>query len=56
MIIEKNGWPYPTLMAHIKENLYEAQGQKEIKTSNFQLKLLLLMQPFNGHSEEIIFV
>jgi predicted nuclease of restriction endonuclease-like (RecB) superfamily len=26
-------------MVHIKENLYEAQGQKEIKTSNFQLKL-----------------
>lgn len=36
----ENGWAYRMLITHIKENLYEAQGQKEIKTTNFQLKLL----------------
>ncbi|MGV8949367.1 MAG: PDDEXK nuclease domain-containing protein [Candidatus Paracaedibacter sp.] len=34
-----NGWSYRTLMGHIKENLYQAQGRKELKTTNFPSKL-----------------
>jgi len=47
----ENGWAYRTLMTHIKENLYEAQGRKETKTTNFQLKLL---PPQSGLAEETI--
>ncbi|KAB2831839.1 MAG: DUF1016 domain-containing protein [Caedimonadaceae bacterium] len=35
----ENGWAYRTLLAYIKENLYEAQGRQDLKTTNFQLKL-----------------
>lgn len=47
----ENGWAYRTLITHIKENLYEAQGRKEIKTTNFQLKLL---SPQSDLAEETI--
>jgi predicted nuclease of restriction endonuclease-like (RecB) superfamily len=35
----ENGWSYRMLMAQIKENLYKAQGQKELKTTNFLVRL-----------------
>ena len=47
----EDGWAYRTLMTHIKENLYEAQGRKEIKTTNFQLKFL---SPQSDLAEETI--
>lgn len=35
----ENGWSYRTLMTQIKENLYQAQGKIELKTTNFSSKL-----------------
>lgn len=35
----ENGWSYRILIMHIKEKLYEHQGRKVVKTTNFQLKL-----------------
>lgn len=37
--ILENGWSYRQLMVQIKENLYKAQGQKELKTTNFSTRL-----------------
>lgn len=35
----ENGWSYRTLMAKIKDDLYSAQGCKELKVNNFPLFL-----------------
>lgn len=35
----ENGWSYRALMVQIKENLYQAQGKIELKTTNFSSKL-----------------
>lgn len=35
----ENGWSYRMLMLQIKEQLYEHQSRKALKTTNFQLKL-----------------
>lgn len=47
----ENGWSYRILMAQIKENLYQAQGKIELKTTNFSSKL---SSPQSRLAEEII--
>ena len=47
----ENGWSYRTLMAQIKENLYQAQGKIELKTTNSSSKLSL---PQSRLAEETI--
>jgi predicted nuclease of restriction endonuclease-like (RecB) superfamily len=46
-----NGWSYRVLMAQIKAELYEAQGCKGAKTTNFHLKL---PNPQSSLAEETI--
>lgn len=46
-----NGWSYRTLLAQIKDKLFEAKGCNKNKTTNFHLKL---PNPQSNLAEEII--